>query len=60
MRHRAVWSTNNGALTGGSSATGWDGIATGYLYKPSGGNIYINTSSSYILEAGTYTWIAIE
>ena len=61
LRERAVYSRQDGFTLRGSAVTDWTTPSSGYLYYYSStGAIQYSATSSYILEAGTYTWIAIE
>ncbi len=59
LRTSGRYSGQNGSMTASSNYTDWTTSSSGHLYK-SGDDIRIVATSSYILGAGTYTWIAIQ
>lgn len=59
VRMRSVYSGQSSAFTNSTVGMAWNTQSTGYLNLTSG-NVRVNTSSSYILGEGDYTWIAIE
>ena len=58
-RVRAIYDARDSIITASGYSNSWTMTTSGCLYY-GGGTIYINTSSSTILGAGTYTWIAVE
>lgn len=57
VRMRAYFSNN--ALSASAGATSWTSSTSGHLYFSSN-TVYINASSTYVLKAGTYGWVAIQ
>lgn len=58
-RTRSIYDGQGGRVVVSGSATSWTTPSSGFL-RLLAGEIYINASSSYELEAGTYTWYAIQ
>lgn len=58
-RTRSIYDGQGGRVTVSGNATSWTTPSSGFL-RLLAGEIYINASSSYKLEAGTYTWYAIQ
>ena len=61
LRVRAYYDAQSAILKSNSNATPWTTLTNGHLYfNPSTGEIFDYTTSTMILAAGTYTWIAVE
>ena len=61
LRIRAYYDAQSAILKSNSNATPWTNLTNGHLYfNPSTGEIFNYTTSTMILAAGTYTWIAVE
>lgn len=58
-RTMSIYDGQGGHVVVSGSATSWTKPSSGFL-RLLAGEIYINASSSYKLEAGTYTWYAIQ
>lgn len=56
---RTMTRYSNSALSTSGNANNWTTQTSGYLYFNSN-NIYFRSSSSYILPAGTWNWVAIK
>lgn len=56
---RTMTRYSNNALSTSGNANNWTTQTSGYLYFNSN-TIYFRSSSSYILPAGTWNWIAVE
>ena len=60
VRTRAVYNNGTEVATVSGNYSNWNSSSSGYLYLAGGTTVQIAASSSYILEAGTYTWYAIQ
>lgn len=58
IRVRAVYDARNAMASVSGNYMNWTSSSSGYLYFASD-TVKISTSSSYKLEAGTYTWLAV-
>lgn len=58
-RVKELYSSQDALIRATGYSQSWDISTAGCLYY-SNNNIYIDSSSSNILKAGTYTWIAVE
>jgi len=58
-RTKSIYDGQGGYVTVSGVGASWTTQTSGYLYLLAG-EIYIRASSSYKLEAGTYTWYAIQ
>ena len=58
MRLTTRYTNTSNTMGTSASATAWDTASSGYLYMD-GTNVYMRTTSAYILPATTYTWVAI-
>lgn len=56
---RTMTRYSNNALSSSGNANNWTTQTAGYLYFSSN-TIYIRSSSSYILSAGTWHWVAVK
>jgi hypothetical protein len=56
---RTRYSSSSSALSTSGNTTNWTTQSSGYLYFHSN-NVYFRSSSSYILAAGTWNWVAIQ
>lgn len=59
IRTKSVYDGQGGYVSVSGVGSSWTSATTGYL-RLSAGEIYVKTSSSNKLEAGTYTWYAIQ
>lgn len=58
IRVRAVYDARNAMASVSGNYMNWTSSSSGYLYFASN-TVKISVSSSYKLEAGTYTWLAV-
>lgn len=59
VRIRGIYNSQSEVLTVAQTAIGWSSLSSGHLSLQSG-VIKYSATSSYILGAGTYEWIAVE